>query len=239
MEFDSDNPPAQISEAVSAYAAMKGNGFSFWIGSDNRIVSVEGFKEFLEGCLRNVPEHHRANVMQFIEAGAGEGGISNFVDNSIGLLPYGNHTEVGEEWQREDHVGKPVPLHVRSKYTLKELTHDYAVVDIHGVIDPSTSVHALDRTQGGARVSVMGGTVTGACTLYRESGLPKESRVVRAMDMVVQLSSGPQFRQSKTIVTTIESYPSSNTANSRIRDKVQPVSGTFDSEQPPPRNQRR
>ena len=227
VEFDSRNPPARIPEAVRPYAAMVKDGFSFWIGSDNRIASVDGFQDFLERCMKAVPESHRQNVTQFIEASAGEGGISNFVDNSIGLMPYGNRTAIGEQWKREEHVGRPVPMLIETAYTVKDLSKDYAVVDIHGTVVPSTSAHPREHNLSGARITVMGGTVEGFCTLFRDSGLPKESKVIRDLEMNVQLSGGITFKQNKRVTTTVESFPGAarTASNSDNRGRVQQISG--------------
>ena len=209
--YDSTNPPQNVPLAVRAYHDMVGEGFSFWLGADNQIVEVEGFTDFLNRCLRNVPETHRQSVILGIEAGSGETGIANFVDNSIGLLPYGNEQTPGDSWERTLHIGRPVPMHVRNVYTLKELTQDTAVIDIRGSIAPSTTMSSIEDGSG-VRVSVTGGETLGRCTVFRDTGLPRESRVERNVQMSVMLSNSLQFNQRKRVTTTIESFPASSSA---------------------------
>lgn len=209
ISFDSTQATGEVPVGVRAYRDMVQDGFSFWIGPDNQIVQVEGLAEFLDRCLRNVPVEQRQDVVLGIEAGSGETGIANFVDNSIGLLPFGRPTAPGESWQRQQQVSRPVPLHINNTYTLKELTDQLAVIDIRGEISPSTTLNTLNGDNG-LRVSVSGGSTTGSCTIFRDTGLPKESRVDRTIEMMVSMPNALQFRQTKRVVTTIEAYPATS-----------------------------
>lgn len=206
LVYDSTRPPPTVPMEVRAYHDMVGDGFRFWLGGENQIVGVDGFTEFLHRCLRNVPEDQRNRVVLGIEAGSGESGIGNFVDNSIGLLPSGGIYEPGDTWERPSHIGRPVPMHVQTLYTLKQVDHDLAVVDIRGQITPSTTLnHESEAT--GIRVTVIGGETQGTCTIFRETGLPQRSRVEQNIDMAVLMSGAVRFNQRKSIVTTIESFP--------------------------------
>lgn len=211
VEFDSTQPPNPIPLAVQAYHDMVNDGFAFWIGPDNQIVEVEGLTEFLNRCLRNVPEALRQDVVLGMEAGSGESGIANFVDNTIGLLPYRKQTSPGETWERQQQVSRPVPMHVQNQYTLKSLTDQLAVIDIRGTISPSLTVGGGDAAQG-VRVRVNGGSTLGSCTIYRDTGLPQESRVDRTVDMTVSMAGAIEFRQQKRITTTVQAYPVSTGA---------------------------
>ncbi len=215
LQFDSSRPTANLPVSVKAYQAMVGDGFSFWIGKENQIVSVDGFTEFLSRCLRNVPEAERSKVVLGIEAGSGESGIANFIDNSIGLLPYGGAHKPGDSWERPSHIGRPVPMHVSNTYTLKQLDPQLATIDIRGQITPSTTMTASDA-QTGVRVTVRGGETQGSCTIFRETGLPQRSHVEQNIDMTVMMSGALQFNQRKKVTTTIEAYPI-NTASAPAR----------------------
>lgn len=210
VEYDSTSPPSVIPIVVQAYHDMVRDGFSFWIGANNQIVEVEGFQEFLDRCLRNVPDEYRKNVVLAMEASSGETGIANFVDNTIGLLPYGKPPNVGDSWERQGVIARPVPMHANNVYTLKELTDNFAVIDIRGTITPSTTVSSIEDGLG-VRINIAGGDTSGSCTIFRETGLPRQSRVDRTVNMTVTMANAVEFRQRKRITTTIESFPSSGT----------------------------
>jgi hypothetical protein len=229
LEFDSTHPGQQIPPAARAYRDMVGDGFSFWIGKDNQIVEVSGLSEFIARCLRNVPPQDRQDVVLGIEAGAGDSGLANFVDNTIGLLPFGRQTSPGDSWERQQQVPRPLPMHVRNVYTLKELGPQHAVIDVRGTITPSTTINHRDG-EPQVRVTVNGGSTLGSCVIYRETGLPKESRIDRLVEMTVTMDNAAQFRQTKRMTTTIEAFPMASTAaqptvKSIDRGAIQRVSG--------------
>ncbi|WP_437206107.1 DUF6263 family protein [Planctomicrobium sp. SH664] len=224
VEYDSTRPTAELPLSVLAYHDMVNDGFAFWLGPDNQILEVDGLTEFLNRCLARVPEDQRQNVVLGMEAGSGETGIANFVDNSIGLLPCGTQSRPGDSWDRQQHVSRPIPMHINNRYTLKELSNNLAVIDIRGAITPSTTVNMLDDGNG-VRVLVNGGETLGSCSIYRDTGLPKESRVDRTIDMTVVLSSAISFRQRKRIMTSIESFPANNMAGGN--SGIMQTSGTY------------
>jgi Family of unknown function (DUF6263) len=207
LAYRSANPPAQIPVAAQAYHDMVNDGFSFWIGKD-QINEVVGFREFLERCLANVPASQQKQVMLGMEAGSDENGISDFVDNTIGLLPFGQDVTPGQEWTRHRSVTRPIPMIVQCKYTLQELTDAEAVVKITGDIIPSQTINKVNHVQSDdINVTVLGGSTVGQCVIFRETGLPKESYTERVVNMTVDLGDGFAFEQTKTVQTRVEAFP--------------------------------
>jgi len=207
VSFDSTTAGPDVVTGVVAYRDMINDGFSFWIGPDNQIVEVEGLSEFLDRALRNVPPAQRQDVVLGMEAGAGDSGIANFVDNTIGLLPYGKRTVPGDSWERQQQVTRPLAMHLSHVYTLKELTDNLAVIDIRGTISPSISLK--NQNPSDVQVFVNGGSTIGSCTVFRDTGLPKESRIDRNVEMTVVMADSIQFRQNKRMTTIIECFPQS------------------------------
>lgn len=208
LVYRSASPPARIPMAAQAYHDMVNDGFSFWIGKDNQINEVVGFREFLERCLAHVPPNQQKQVMLGMEAGSDENGISDFVDNTIGLLPFGQDVTPGQEWTRHRSVTRPIPMIVQCKYTLQELTDAEAVVKITGDIIPSQTINRVNHTPNDdINVTVLGGSTVGQCVIFRETGLPKESYTERVVNMTVDLGGGFAFEQTKTVQTRVEAFP--------------------------------
>ncbi len=208
LVYHSVNPPAQIPVAARAYHDMIHDGFSFWIGKDNQINEVVGFREFLERCLVHVPPPQRKQVLMGMEAGSDENGISDFVDNTIGLLPFGQEVSPGQEWTRHRSVTRPIPMIVQCRYTLQELTDTEATVKITGDIIPSQTTNQVNLVQSDdINVTVLGGSTTGQCVIFRDTGLPKESFTERVVQMTVEMGNGFAFDQTKTVQTRVESFP--------------------------------
>lgn len=207
LEYRSNNPPAQIPLAAQAYHDMINDGFSFWIGKDNQINEVVGFREFLERCLAHVPPAQHKQVIMSMEAGTDENGISDFVDNAIGLLPFNVEVSPGYTWNRHRTVQRPVPMVIQNVYTLQELTDAEAVVKITGEILPSQTANKVINASDSIQIFVTGGRTYGDCIIFRDTGLPKESNTERTVDMVVDLGNGLEFKQIKTVSTRVEAFP--------------------------------
>lgn len=207
LKYDSAAPPAQIPAPVLAYHGMVNDGFAFWIGPDNQIAELVGFREFVERCLSHISPEGRQQALRDIEASAGEKGIADFVDNTIGLLPYDVDKVLGDSWEKTRHISRPVPMQINTTYTLADFNDETAEVMVGGTITPSTTLGGAGRDGASVRITVTGGSSHGRCLLYRESGLPKESRVERIVDMTVQMSGGIEFDQQKRTTTTVESFP--------------------------------
>lgn len=214
IEFDSQNPQEPLPMAVKAYAGLPGNGFSFWIGSDNQLIELVGFEDFLKRCVKSVAPAQRQEVMAALLESAGDEGIANFVDDSIGLLPYrpeadehASAVRVGDRWERKRQVVRPIPMYLTSVYTLSELTDRTARIDIVGSISHSTTYGPSGQQQNDLQVTVTGGHSLGSCTIDRDTGLPLNSRVERYLEMTVQLADGVQFKQQKRILTTMRAFP--------------------------------
>lgn len=233
ITYDSANPPQQIPPILQAYHGMVRDGFSFWIGQDNRIVEVVGFQEFLERCLANVPADRRQQVLLAMEAGTGEKGISDFIDNTIGLLPYNTETSPGDTWRRPRRISRPIPMELNTSYTLTNLDDQFAVVQIEGTIAPSTTLGQGADTNPNVRITVLGGSSTGQCTLFRDTGLPRESRVTRTVDMKVTMANGIEFDQHKRTETVIEAYPGGQRQNATMIGRA-PSSPVAPSPMAPP-----
>jgi len=207
LEFDSSQPPVAVPLDVAAYQGMVGRGFSFWIDGDNRISRVDGFAAFVKGTLEHVPLSSRDAVLLGAEAGTGEDGVADFVDDTIGLLPYDAPKAVGDTWRRERHVARPVPMHIDTLCTLRELTDETAVVDVRGEVTPALSTGIQAVAHESMSLVVERGSTTGECVIFRDTGLPKESRIVQDVEMSVNVQGKTPVRQRKKVVTTIESYP--------------------------------
>ena len=215
VKFDSDAPQYPLPDGMKAFQGLVNNGFAFWVGSDNQVKDVLGFQEFLDRCVQNVPSLNRKTVLSKLGATSSEDGIANFVDDSIGLLPNvrddGNGktipVKIGDTWQRNRQILRPLPMYVTTTCTLSEVTEGAAEVNITGKLTPAASFGPSDQPNQNLKLKIRGGQVYGECIIDRTTGLPIRSQIEKHLDMNVQLNDGQQFEQRKRIVTLIESYP--------------------------------
>lgn len=206
VDYDSSNPPQRVPLEAQAYHGLKDNGFQFWIGADNQILDVIGFKAFMERCLKEVAPEKRQQAWNAVAASSGADGIANFVDDSIGLLPK-YAVKKDDTWNSTRSIIQPVPMHLASRYTLRHISPEIAEIDILGTISPSASYGPNEDANREVAVSVKGGHCYGSCVIDRRTGLPITSKVEQVMHMHVRLAGGLEFEQDKTTITTIGAFP--------------------------------
>jgi hypothetical protein len=204
--FDSSVPSGQLPVEALPYKGLVGNGFSFWIGKDHRIIKPVGFADFLKRCIREVPLSQQQNVLTAF-ADAADEGVANFVDDSIGFLPPGSILREGEFWTHERRLAKPIPLHLETQCTLKRVTDAFAEIDIDGTIGTTKTFAPETSPQGDLQVIVRGGRSKGHSEIDRKTGLPLYSEIKRYVDMDVQLADGQKFAQQKITTTIIRLFP--------------------------------
>ncbi len=214
VEYASDSPQQAIPPEALAYAGLHENGFSFWIGPDNRVRELVGFAEFLQRCVRNVPPQYRQSVMVQLEGTHSENDLANFVDDGIGLLPYSDNprhpavaVRVGSAWDLKPRLSEgPIPMQVNTRCVLKDLTDSTAEISLIGKIAPDAAPVVVRDGNREMRVFVKGGHCSGTCKIDRRTGLPTNSQVNRYLEMTVQMADGSEIQQRKETLTTINSF---------------------------------
>lgn len=137
----------------------------------------------------------------------GDDRVANFIDDSIGLLPYRKGAmRIGQTWDRPRQVARPVPLYLTQTCTLIDLNDRFAEVGIVGDIVPSATVGPSNQPARGLQVIVTRGRTEGRCRIRRKTGLPEHSDIHRTYDMVVRYPDGRRFEQTKNVRTVIRVF---------------------------------
>lgn len=214
VAYDSSRSEGPVPFEVQAYQRLVKNGFSFWIGPNNQIVELVGFDNFLKRCLEHTSPLQRETVLAKISETSGDDGIANFIDDSIGLLPYnidenhkGGAVRVGETWTRTRRYTQPIPMTLKTEYTLRELNDHSAIINVAGDIAASKISSPINQKGKSVQIYIRGGKTAGSCLIDRQSGLPLKSQIERILETTVKLANGQEFEQQKQIVTTIRAFP--------------------------------
>ena len=216
--YSSDQPQDQVPQDALLYSGLVNNGFSFWIGSDNKVIDVSEFNEFLQRCLRNVPAQYQAALQRQLESTKGEGYIASFIDDSIGLIPYDSnltHPDIalkpGTVWELAPQMCEtPIPMTTNTRCVLKELSTDSAEVLLTGRISGSPNSITIQNSEADIKVLVKGGHSTGSCRIDRKTGFPTDSRIQRSVELVVELPDGQKIQQIKESRSTVAAIPDSS-----------------------------
>ena len=204
VEYDSIAPAGPVPPVAMGYHGLRNNGFGFWLGPDNQILELVAFDQFLIRCLQDVPAEKRQQAAAALIFPTAADAIASFVDDTVGVLP-ATAIHEGDTWMRDRHVAHPVPLHISSKYTLRQNTAGMADVEIQGTISAPVPHGSINQPMRDVRVAVRGGKSQGTCILDRLTGLPVESRVEQTLEMTARMPDGSEFDQHKTTLTTIRS----------------------------------
>jgi len=234
LSFDSASHQGEIPWDAIPYAGLVNNGFSFWLGRNNSIRELVGYREFLERCVANVPLSRRETLLSEISNRFGDDGVANFVDDSIGLLPYDNTVDAasatrvmpGDLWTRERRLMQPVPIHLTSKYRLASLNKESAEIEITGHVAAGEAGAPSDV----GRLRIIGGQSLGRCIVDRPTGLPLEMNLSRFIKMQLTTSDNQKVIQEKQIETTIRTFPQmrgSTVEHQQRQSDIQPASGSM------------
>ncbi|QDT64651.1 DUF6263 family protein [Calycomorphotria hydatis] len=216
FDFDSNKPQQGLPPEAAVYASMVGNGFQFWIGPDNRIEETVGFEQFAEKCLSAIPEEHRSAVLTRLAASSGDEFVANFIDDSIGLLPYhvnrAGKVVVGDSWTRERRLVNPIRVFMKEKFTLESVKGPVAEISVAGDISRSRVFGEAEQLVANANVEIQGGRSLGLCSIDTTTGLPIEAEIHRNMELRVTTPDGKSYDQLKEITTSIRSFPTQSAA---------------------------
>ena len=214
MAYDSQTHQGPVPQEIAPYAGMVNNGFAFWLGRDNTIQQLVGYHEFLQSCVQQVPVEQRAQMLADISARFGNDGVANFVDDTIGLLPYDRSADpdsatrvaVGDVWTRERRLMQPVPVQMSSTCRLLALNDRTAEINITGTIGDAQSYVGVEAAPS-ASVHITGGRSMGSCIIDRSTGLPLQLNRSMFVSMTVATAEGQSVQQDKRIETTIQAFP--------------------------------
>jgi hypothetical protein len=211
VEYDSIAPAGSVPAVAMGYHGLRNNGFGFWFGPDNQILELVAFDQFLVRCLQDIPAEKRQQAATALIFPTAADAVASFVDDTVGVLP-ATAIHEGDTWMRDRHVAHPVPLHISSKYTLRQNAAGMADVEIQGTISAPVPHGSINQPMRDVRVAVRGGKSQGTCVLDRLTGLPVESRVEQTLEMTARMPDGSEFDQHKTTLTTIRSLSEPDSA---------------------------
>jgi hypothetical protein len=211
IAYTSDDPNSVVPQEIMLYAGLIGNGFSFWVGPNNKTSEVVGYGDFIRRCVRGIPDSSKAAVQQQFDPTKGIEGIANFIDDSIGLLPLSDDPKqsgaaISKDafWELEPrYCDMPVPVVTNTRCILKEVSANAVEVLMTGRISGVQDPFVLHEVEGDLKVFVKGGSCTGACTINPQTGLPSKSQIQRSLDLVLELPDGQRILQNKDTVTNL------------------------------------
>ena len=151
-----------------------------------------------------------AALQRQLECTKGEGYLTSFIDDSIGLIPYESNSsppdiafETGAVWELEPQTCEtPIPMVTNTRCVLKDCSTDFAEVLLTGRISGSPNPFTIQNPDGDFKVLVKGGHSSGVCRFDRRTGFPTDSRIQRSVEFVMELPDGQRIQQTKETLST-------------------------------------
>ena len=223
VQFTSATAPGSLPVELQPYRGLMDNELSFRLGRNNRITGVEGLPQFLSRCVRYVPAAGQQQILRQLSASP-QDAVASFVDETIGLLPFGDTSglTVGDSWNLDRQINSPLPMYLSSTCSLKDLSNDIATVSLSGrIAAPNGAGQSLD----GVQLVLRDGRTIGNCQFNASTGLPIRCQIERNFDLDASLNDGTEVRQLKKIVTTIQAEDTAPIASRSPSNSVLQTSG--------------
>ena len=202
LSYDSEVASASVPLHLQAYASLVNNGFQFNVTDGRRVGQVLGYAEFLQQCGQQLDEQIRAQSIAAMQDSSRA--VTNFVDESCGLVPNVSTTQVGDVWNSPQTIAANPPTNIQLRCRLLSVTDERVEIDMSGTYQPTV---AVPNTTG---VTINNCRTLGTCQFDRATGLPLQLDRSLYLTLSVTTADGQLVPQEKHIRTTIEQLPVSS-----------------------------
>jgi len=208
---------ADVPPEVLPYQGLLENGFNLVINRNNTIQKINGYPQFLEKCVSQYPAGLRQGILQQLG-----GGVTNnqevismamsFLDESIALLPFGPLSSEGDSfpvdatWPTTFSRSQPVPVEESIQSRIQHVSGDGQTVHvtIQGELRPLNPQGSV--TANAVRTRILGGEISGSCSVSLKTGLPKSCRIQRDVTLEIASLRQPPVTARKTVITSLEAW---------------------------------
>ena len=208
---------ANVPPEALPYQGLLENGFTLILNRDNTIREIQGYPQFVEKCISQYPVSLQQGLRQRLG-----GSVTNsqqtvsmamsFLDESIALLPFGPLASDGDSfalevtWPTSFVRSQPVPVEESIQSRIQHISGDgqTAHVTIRGELRPLNPQGSV--TTSAVRTRILGGEITGSCSISLETGLPKSSRIQREFALEIASLRQQTITARKIVVTSLEAW---------------------------------
>lgn len=193
--YDSAIPGSVPIAGIEPYVGMIGNGFQFSLSDTNGVSGTENLNQFLDRCVEAVPAERRQQTRTLLASRFGEHAVSQLVDESIGLVPFGaSKPRSGDVWViNQSHRGQ-APTATQTTCRMVSDNGPTAEVGLIGKIE------TLDSES--SAFSISDGRSMGTCFVDQVTGLPVHSQRSSYLRIASSGPDGQPVSMNKRIETT-------------------------------------
>ncbi len=139
MEYDSSNPPADVSPMLRVFAALVGEGFLMKISPDGRIKDIQGADVMMENVLKRLEVPAGATrdaIEKQIQEQLGSQALKEKIENVMAIYP-DKRVRIGDSWARRVVTSLGFPMVIEHTLILNADKDDVATVGVRSVVKPN------------------------------------------------------------------------------------------------------
>ena len=190
VEYDSENPPAEVEAMARGYAALVGQTFTYHTNQLGEIVSVSGLSEMMDAIVNqfgDLPEAELEAMRTSLESQYGDTPMSTNLQAASPAFPE-KKVKVGKSWERSYTQNTGFSMDINSVYTVKSLAGDEAV--IASALTTTTDPESAMEMSGMTLKYNMSGTGSGEVRYAKTTGVVTQSTTTQSINGDVNASGG-------------------------------------------------
>lgn len=206
MEYDSKNPPADISPALQGFAGLKGSYFTMQLNHKGEVKKVEGVDEMLDKMINNMDipsDDMRAGIKENMKTQFGDEALKSSMERSMAIYP-DKSVKKGDSWKKNTSMSMGMYADIENTYTLTSIEGNKANVKVASVVSSMEDNKGMEI--GGMKIFYeVGGKQVGVIELDIQSGLTRSSSIDQDLSGTVRLEGNPQLPDGTTWPISIKS----------------------------------
>jgi hypothetical protein len=192
INYDSDNPNAEITEDTYTFAALRNQSFSFICNPKGKVSSINGMDAIITKLIASNPktlnEEEKTELKARFKAEFGDDTMKATLTDLLSVYPQ-NEIAIGEKWLKTSSINTGIGMTIDYTFTLNNIEDSIAKVSIDATLTPKTDTKPI-KYNGSEMSYNMKGTQTGDLTLDMTSGLTKTCRLTQNMKGKMTMSGG-------------------------------------------------
>ncbi len=210
IDYDSENPPAEVEAMARGYAALVGQTFTLNTNQLGEIVSVAGLTEMIDAIATqfgDLPEEELEAMRSSLQSQYGDDAMTTNLQAASPAFPE-KKVKVGKSWERSYTQNAGFAMDITSVYTVKSLAGEEAVIAsaLTTVSDPTSDM----QMSGMTLKYTINGTGTGEVRYSKATGVPTQSTTTQSISGDVNASGGMMGADGMSWPITIESTTTLN-----------------------------
>lgn len=204
INYDSDTSKAEISSAVSGYAALVDNGFTLSFDETGEITKVSGLDAMVKGMIENMnieDSVQKAETMKIVKEQFDEKALASQMQNSLAIFPE-NEVNIGDSWTVDQSITTPFPMNVTSTYLLTDYDDDYAYLSVDSKLQSGEN-SSMENAEMTMNVAISG-EQSGMLKIERKSGMIQESSLKQFASGSIEMTSPQEMTWPIELETNVQ-----------------------------------